>query len=197
LPLPAAAGKDIPTLIAEITANLAQVESLADGLSNLQFNWAPEPGRWSIGQNLAHLTTINGPDLHRFRSAIHTGRDQAMTGKGPFRYAFLFRTFAASQEPPVKRRFKAPKYFEPPAEVDPARVIAEYRRIAAELRELAGKADGLHLACVKVDMSVLPAILRPIVKMPLGARFELLTAHDRRHLVQATEVRRHPRFPGA
>jgi hypothetical protein len=195
--MPAKHGKEMVTIIAELDANLAQAESLAGGLSDRQFNWTPAPGRWSIGQNLAHLLSVNEPDVHSLAAAIRSGRDEAMTGKGPFIYGLLFRKFAASQEPPVTRKFKAPKYFDPPAHLDPAPVVERYRRVSGELRRLAQEADGLHLACVKTDLSAFPPPLRAIVKMPLGARFELLTAHDRRHIVQAGEVRRHPQFPGA
>jgi hypothetical protein len=193
--MPATLGKTMPALAAEIEANLAQVESLANGLSIGQFNWSPEPGKWSIGQNLAHLTTTNGPDVDSLRRGIEVGRAEGMTGKGPFYYSFFVRQFISSQEPPVKRKFKAPKYFEPPAEVEPVSLVAEYRRISEELQRLAREADGLHLDCVKVDLSAFPPLLRSVIRMPLGARFELLTAHDRRHIAQAGEVRRNSRFP--
>jgi hypothetical protein len=193
--MPATPGKTMPAIAAEIEANLAQVKTLANGLSIGQFNWSPEPGKWSIGQNLAHLTTVNGPDVDALRRGIETGRAEGMTGKGPFHYSFFVRQFVSSQEPPVKRKFKAPKYFEPPTEVEPSSIVDEYRRISEELQRLAREADGLHLDCVKVDLSAFPPMLRAVIRMPLGARFELLTAHDRRHLAQAGEVRRNPRFP--
>jgi hypothetical protein len=193
--MPAIPGKTTAVIAAEMEANLAQVEALAYGLSISQFNWSPEPGRWSIGQNLAHLVVVNGPDVGSLQRAVTTGWDEAMTSKGPFRYSFPVRQFVASQEPPVKRRFKAPGYLQPPGEVEPGAILAEYRRISTELRRLAREADGLHLDCVKVEMTALPPMLRPFIRMPLGGRFELLTAHDRRHIAQAGEIRRNPRFP--
>jgi hypothetical protein len=193
--MPATPGKTMPAIVAEIQANLAQAEDLAKGLSIGQFNWSPEPGTWSVGQNLAHLTIVNGPDVHSLGRAVEAGRSEGMTGKGPFYYSFPVRWFVSSQEPPVKRKFKAPRYFEPPAEVEPESVLAAYRRISEEFQRLARKADGLHLDCVKVDMPAFPPLIRALIRMPLGARFELLTAHDRRHLAQAGEVRRNPHFP--
>jgi hypothetical protein len=183
------------TIVAEMEANLAEAESLTNGLSISQFNWREVPGKWSIGQNLAHLTVVNGPDIHSLRRAVEAGRSEGMTGKGPFYYSFLVRQFVSSQEPPVTRKFKAPKYFEPPTEVEPAGVSAEYRRISQELQGLARQADGLHLDCVKVDLSAFPPLLRAVIRMPLGGRFELLTAHDRRHIAQVRHIRRNPHFP--
>jgi len=168
---------------------------LAAGLSREQFNWRPAPGRWSIGQCLAHLNTVNGGDLAPLKAAIESGIARRQTGEGPFTYGLLSRKFIASMEPPSKRKFKAPAYYQPPPAVEPAPTLVEYRRIAAEIRKLAQSAAGLHLARVKTSLPALPAILRALVKMPLGARFEALAAHDRRHLWQAEEIRNDPAFP--
>ena len=188
-------GNDLAVLVSEIEANASHAQSLAAGLSREQFNWRPEPGRWSIGQCLAHLNTVNGGDLAPLREAIEAGKARKQTGDGPFTYGFLSRKFVASLDAPVKRRFKAPKYYEPVAESDPAGTLAEYYRIAGEIRKLAQSAAGLDLARVKSTLPALPAPLRAIVRMPLGARFELLAAHDRRHLWQADQVRNHPQYP--
>ena len=190
-----ALGNDLAVLITEIDANVSHAESLAHGLSHQQFNWRPEPGRWSIGQCLAHLNTVDGLDLAPVRAAIDAGRSRKLTGTGPFTYGLLSRKFIAGMEPPVKRKSKAPKQYVPPAEADPQTTLAEYRRISAEMRRLAHSATGLHLARVKTTLPLLPALLRPFIKMPLGARFELIAAHDRRHLWQAEQVRNHPDFP--
>ncbi len=181
--------------IAEIEANESRAEALVLGLSNQQFNWRAEPGRWSIAQCLSHLNVINGLDLTPLREGIRAGRARNLTGPGPFTYGLISRKFVASMEPPVTRKFKAPAAYVPPPEADLARTIGEYRRISEEVRQLAEASAGLDLTKVKISMPALPAILRAFVKMPLGARFSLLTAHDRRHLWQADQVRQHPAFP--
>jgi DinB superfamily len=190
-----ALGNDLAVLITEIDANVSHAESLAQGLSHQQFNWRPEPGRWSIGQCLAHLNTVDGQDLAPVRAAVDDGRSRQVTGSGPFTYGLLSRKFIASMERPVRRKSQAPKRYVPPAEADPQDTLAEYRRISVEMRRLAQSAAGLDLARVKSTLPALPALLRAVVKMPLGARFELITAHDRRHLWQAEQVRNHPDFP--
>lgn len=182
-------------LAATIQANVGRAEALTRGLSHAQFNWRPEPGQWSMAQALTHLNIVNGQDLKPIQSAIEKGRRQGLTGRGPFTYGFFSRKFIASMEPPVKRKFKAPEYYQPPADSDLAQTLGEYRRIASELRTLTRAAAGLHLGRVRTTLPALPAFLRPILKMPLGARFELILAHDRRHLWQADQLRNHPAFP--
>ena len=187
-------GNDLAVLITEFDANVSHAESLAAGLSREQFNWRPEAGRWSIGQCLAHLNTVNGPDVAVLQKALEAGIARRQFGEGPFTYGLLSRKFVAGMEPPVKRKFKAPKNYQPPSESDPVETLAEYRRVSAAMRRLAQSAAGLHLARVKTTLPALPALLRTVIKMPLGARFELIAAHDRRHLWQAEQVRNHVDF---
>ena len=182
-------------LIVEIEANVSHLESLTHGLSDAQFNWKPEPGRWSMAECITHLNIANGGDLAPLDAAISKGRAGNRTGEGPFAYGFLSKKFVATMEPGGKRKIKAPKLYIPPPQAGKDETVKEYRRIAQELRQLTRSADGLHLARIKTAMPALPVALRPFVKMPLGARLHLITAHDRRHLTQAEAVRHDPDFP--
>jgi hypothetical protein len=189
------ASKEIAVLLVAIDENLDNAGKVTSGISREQFNWRPEPGRWSIAQNFAHLNIVNSRDLTALDHAIKDGRANGITAEGPFRYALFGRKFAASQDLPVKGKFKAPKTFVPPPEADLKETIAEYSRIAGEVRGLALAADGLDLARIKIKLSALPAPLRAILKMQLGPRFTLLINHDRRHVWQAGQVRSHQAFP--
>jgi hypothetical protein len=186
---------DIAMLITEIDANLSHAESITHGLSAEQFRWRPGPGRWSIGECFAHMNVTNTIALGAIETGIAKGRASGKTGQGPFQYGLVSRKFIASQEPPANKKFKAPKVFLPPAEVDPDATMAEYRRLAGELKRLTRSADGLHLARVKIMMPALPAVLRAIVRIPLGGQLLLTTTHDRRHLWQAEQVRNDQNFP--
>jgi hypothetical protein len=190
-----AMSEDLAILIVEMDSNVSHLESIAAGLSREQFNWRPEAGRWSIGECICHLNIVNAGDIAPLRAAIESGRARGLTGAGPFQYGFLSKKFIASMEPPVKKKFKAPKSYFPPADSEPKSAIAEYGRVSAELRKLAVSANGLDLARVKTEMPALPRPLRLFVKMALGARLTVLTTHDRRHLWQAEQVRNHVQFP--
>jgi hypothetical protein len=187
--------EDIALLITEMDANVSHLESLAHGLSNAQFNWKPDPKRWSMAECVTHLNIVNRGDIAPLEAAITQGRAGNRTGEGPFTYGFLSRKFIATMEPTSGSKIKAPKAYIPPPQADKDATVTEYRRIATELRRLAKNADGLHLSRIKTAMPALPAALRPFVKMALGARLHLITAHDRRHLSQAERVRDDPGFP--
>src|SRR5207302_11312514 len=121
-----------------------------------------------------HLNLINGADVPQLQSAIDAALAKGVKGEGPFQYGLLSRKFVASMEPPVKRKLNAPKQYLPPSDATLEETMAEYRRISANLRALIKNSDGLHLGKVKTKLSGIP-----ILRMALGARFNLLTTHDR------------------
>jgi hypothetical protein len=185
----------VAQFLQEFDANVERARRVAGGLSRSQFNWRPEPGRWSIGQCLSHLNVVNGQDIGPIEEAISRARARGIAGEPPFRYGPLSRRFIESMEPPVRSRMKAPKSYQPPAEADPETTLAEYLRIADRLRSLIAASEGIDLRRAKTSLPALPPLLRAIVRMPLGARFAVVAAHDRRHLWQAEQVRVHPGFP--
>lgn len=183
-------------LIEELRDDYEQFENIQEDaleltatLSDEQFRWRPAPQRWSIAECLAHLNVVDGLDLPVVRDAIEAGRSAGLVGKGPFRYGFLSRSFVRFSGPPAKFKFKAPQVYLPPIGQPKSRVMGEFASIHQQLLELISKSNGLDLARIQVRTPF------PYVKFSLGQRFALLAAHDRRHLRQAWEVRKHPNFP--
>jgi hypothetical protein len=148
----------------ENTANIEKAKSLTAGLSAGQMNWRPQPGKWSIAQNLEHLNFGNR-GLDTIASSIAAARAKGIIGNGPFRYGWLSSLIMKSMVPPPKRKFKAAKIYTPPLDVDAAKARADYLGGRARLTELLQKADGLDLARAKTPFGHLK-----LAKMPLGAR---------------------------
>lgn len=178
---------DLLSLAGQIRETLVNFESLCVGLSSSQFNWSPAPASWSVAQCLTHLNSANAQDLPVLSTAIAAA---TLRHPGPYRYSWLWRTFVQFMEPPVTTKFKAPKFYLPPPTAEPAATLREYHRVSNALLDLIAQANGLDLARIKTP---LPSI--PFLKMPLGARLALITAHDRRHLVQARHVCAQSAFP--
>ena len=187
--------RDTEVVIDALDTNLRTAEEVTRDLSPQQFNWRSQPGRWSIAQCLGHLNILNVLDLAPIEALIQDARARGVTAQGPFKYGYLSRKIAASQDLPVKSRFKAPRKFVAPPDMDLPGTVAEYRRINREIRRLVLASDGLDWSRLKIGMSAMPAPVRALFKMPLGARFTLLMNHDRRHLWQAGQVRAHADFP--
>ncbi|HYL39567.1 MAG TPA: DinB family protein [Bryobacteraceae bacterium] len=162
---------------------------LSAPLDESQWNWKPAPARWSIAECLTHLNVVNGLDLPQITDVMKRGRADGWTGTGPFRYGFLSRRFVRMSEAPGKIKMRAPKVYLPSLVQSKEIVVAEFLSIHDRLRQLVVESNGLDLARIKVPSPF------PWVKFPLGARFAVLTAHDRRHLRQAWEARKQPDFP--
>ena len=181
----------IARLIWELERNRKEADALTAGLSAKAFNWRPEPNKWSIGQCLHHLALFNEPDLPHLDRAIADARSKGWLHPGPYDYGFLTPLFIASIEPPPRNRFPAPGGFLPPAaDLSLATTLGRYHEVTETLIRRLRDADGLDLGKAHTALPVLP-----LLKMPLGGRFALLAAHDRRHLWQAKQVRHHPAFP--
>ena len=178
---------DLEALMCEFESIHREAEALTANLTDAQFVWKPAAGKWSVMECFAHLVIVDGTDLPGICSAIEDAQARGVTGRGPFRYGVLSGWFVRSMEPPVKRfKVSAPPQYVPPAVVkDPRETVNGFLRIQDEIRDLLGEADGLDLARVKVLLPVGPGL-----KMSLGRRFQLLAAHDRRHLWQAKQVLR-------
>ena len=179
----------VSKLLNENTANIEKAKSLTASLSAAQMNWQPQPGKWSIAQNLAHLN-FGYQGFDTIASSIAAARAKGIIGNGPFRYGWLSSWLVKSQEPPPKRKFKSAKAYAPSPDVDAAKAVADYLRMNARLGELIQEADGLDLARAKTPFGPIKWAI-----MPLGARLAHLVTHDRRHLWQAEQVRNDPNFP--
>ena len=178
----------VSKLLDENTANIEKAKSLTAGLSAEQMSWRPQPGKWSIAQNLEHLN-FGYPYLDTMASSIAAARAKGILGNGPFRYGWLSSWIMKSQEPPPKRKFKTAKANAPSPDLDAAKALADYFRYTARIAELIQNADGLDLARAKTPWPF------KWTKMPVGALLTHMTTHDRRHLWQAEQVRNDPNFP--
>ena len=185
-----------PDLVEELRDYYEQLENIKEDaleltapLEDTQFNWRPSLKRWSISECLCHLNLASGLDVPMLTEEIERGRAAGLTAKGPFRYGFLSRAVIRFTEPPANFKTRAPKAYRPASGQPKDKVVAEFISIHDRLLDLISKSNGLDLARIKV-----PTLL-PKVKFSLGQRFALLAAHDRRHLRQAWDVRKHPNFP--
>lgn len=164
---------------------------LARQLSFEQFNWRPDAGRWSIGQCVAHLNITLERYLPVLEQTAADGRRQGRLASGPFVASMFERWFFTSLEPPPGRRARTPQAFVGGTALTVAAELERWQALHLRLAESMRAADGLDLRRLKVRSQFAP------VSFSLGATFSVLLAHERRHIWQAREVRKHPGFPSA
>jgi hypothetical protein len=165
-------------------ANFAQdAKGLTKGLSETQFNWRPAPEEWSIEECLAHLIIVGHWEVKAIEQAIDTARARGITGSGPFRYGTIDRFVIDLTRPPVKRRFPAPRRFQPLHGQPVTAVVPTFTHLQSQFQILTERADGLDLARVKVATPI-----SSLLRMSLGGMFAQIAAHERRHMDQARRV---------
>jgi len=166
-----------------------QAMQLTEGLNEERFNWRPQAGQWSIEECLAHLLIAGNWEIRAIEDAIGRAKARGMTGAGPFRYGPFERLIVRKTEPPVKRKFTAPKHFRPLHGQPVTAVLPSFLHLQSQLTLLAQSAEGLDLARIKV-----PTPISRLIRLSLGMTFAQVAAHERRHLEQAWRVRR--QLPG-
>jgi hypothetical protein len=182
----------LASLTAEVEDLRARANRLASGLTRTQFNWQPDEGRkWSVGQCLDHLARANTLYLEAVTRAIDAApprpADQPLTARANA----LGRWFIATLEPPPRMAVRAPKAIQPVSSLDPA---------DAERRFM----NSLVLLCGVVARAWSVDPNRTRFRNPLArgwrlfnvtAALQIMTAHSRRHLWQAEQVRARPEWP--
>lgn len=171
---------------------LSNTEELVTGLTFEQFHWRPKLSHWSIGECISHLIEVDRTDIPLIGDSIEAGHAQGVYRPGPYRYSLRSQWFIRQIEPPVSLRFRTAKRYDPVPNLLPSKVMSEFRDVNRRIQQLLERADGLDLARNSV-----PSPFSSWLHFPLGQRFRLVAAHDRRHLWQAWKVRRNPDFPAS
>ncbi len=165
-------------------------QKLVDGLTDAQLNWRTEPGSWSIAECLEHLNTTSRQMIGRIDEAMRSAPPAKSANTKQARHGLIGNWFIRTLEPPVKRKFKAPKVFLPETQHSPEQIIQEFMAIQDQFTERIGKANNFDLSRIKIT-----SLATRLLKLNLGAWFAALAAHERRHLWQAREVKKHADFP--
>lgn len=183
---------DVDELARQFHENRDHAQRLAGTLSHFQFNWRAAPERWSIAECLQHLNTTEYLVLKTARPIVDRAKAQGITGKGPFTYGWFSRWFEGIMEPPPKRAFKAPAAFAVPpgSSLDRDKTLADFAALGTKWQECLDLSRQLDLKRIKV-----PSAAMPLMRLPLGATYRVQTAHERRHLWQAEQVRKDAKFP--
>jgi hypothetical protein len=181
---------EIERLLYQVKVIRQEADGLVAGLDGEHFNWRPPDGGWSIAQCFDHLNVTNRRFLEILKPSVAQARREGKLHDGPYTYSFLSRWMFSAVSPPVKRKFRAPRRFQPAPEKSPDAVMSEWVNTHEELVEVLHEASGLDLSGIKV-----PSPVTRLVRYNLGMAFWILTAHDRRHLAQVRNIRNSTGFP--
>jgi len=176
---------DADAVSRHVTDSRRRAQELAGGLTPEQLTRRPQPDKWSIAECLAHLNMTAATVQRLMAKAIERGKQEKKFGSGPFSIGAKGRLLVWIAEPPPKFRIRAPKNVRPPAKIDdPQNLLPAFLKAQDEWERLMRESEGLHMAKIKVGPPASPFRAR------LSAALPWMMAHQRRHLLQAENVKR-------
>ena len=175
---------DVDSLLAEVDRQNAEVDSWVERLDDTARTWRPDPTRWSLAGHVEHLNIVNAAYLGVLESTIADARaGGGPESDGPYRHPFIARRFVRMMEPPPSMRMKTARAMTPDPAVDATTPFETFAKQQDQLVSLIAGSRGLDLG--------------KILRLSLGTGFEVLLAHNRRHLWLIQEVLEHDDFPGS
>jgi hypothetical protein len=180
---------DLASVHEQIGRLIDDVRQATSGLTYAQFNWRPEPGKWSIAENIAHMTRVASVYLPHIDAAIQDGHKRGVTGPGPYKYGWFGNLFVKMSEPPPKQKFKAPRAMQPPVE-SRLDIVQDFEEMHRKLQRTVESANGLDLGRVSVRSPI-----TPLIRFTLGQSLQVMAGHGRRHLWHCNQVRSNAHFP--
>lgn len=175
-------------LISELDAADQRAIALAKSLTPTQLNWAPRPGAWSVGQCLDHLCISNEEYVAAMSPSL-TNRQPAVVQEitpGWFGRWFIRRFIAPSTK---LKKVSAPKKIRPAVRIE-QNVLERFLAGNRAARDLIDRARNYDVNRIRFSNPFIPGI-----RFTVGTGFEILSQHQRRHLLQAERVRGSADFP--
>lgn len=170
-------------MIAEADRQREQVTALLDALDDQAFSRRAGPGRWSVGEQIAHVALTDRPYLAAIEAALREGRARDRRSGGPFKGGMLGNWFARALEPPPRRRLRTRPDLMPPPGLERHAVRDDFAACRRELAATIASAADLDLDRIKIRSPFLS-----LLKMPVFSAFHVLLAHGRRHIWNATRT---------
>lgn len=156
----------------------ARGKAMAEQLTETAMRTRPAADAWSPVEILDHLRVTVEQYVFAIDAALAAAPAVAWSDREP-NYGWVWRLFLRSIEPPVKRRFRAPKVFAPGVQPAVEATLQGFLAAHDALIERIHRAAEYDLERVKV---VSPG--NSFLKPPLGCAILTMAAHGRRHLAQ-------------
>lgn len=178
---------DLRSLHDQLDAAERDAEALVLGLVEGQGTRRPDVDSWSIAECLDHLAMGNYLYLRAMEKAATLARAHGRYRRRPVRPGMIGRLFVRMFEPPPTwwSRLTAPRSIRPRSALSLAEAFTGFVSSQAHIRIfLRGHAD-LDLTGVRFPNPFVRGI-----RFSIATGLHVLTAHERRHLWQAWQIRR-------
>jgi hypothetical protein len=183
------------TEVATITErNIQLLKGKFSNYSQAQLSWKPNEGTWSLNEVFSHLnsyaTYYHSAFLERIEKTRFRSPRENFASSPLGRSAW--QSMKLGKQNNVKRKFNAPKAYNPT--VNPSMVneqeVQDFLKAQHELLTVLEKSIAVSLRKVKVPISI-----SKIIRLRLGDALLFVAYHNERHMQQAINLTKHPKFP--
>jgi hypothetical protein len=161
-----------------------KARDVVSDLSSDQLTYRTREGTWSVAECIVHLSLTTQAHLPLLKSTLDTAREQKLFGQGPFKMDWIGSLLKWSQEPPSRFKIKTTKPFQPINIGTVSEVLSKFLELQNEFIALVEKSGGIALDKIKIQ-----SVFNERMKYNLFSCFQILAAHERRHLWQAEQVK--------
>lgn len=158
----------------------AEVRALFSRYSEAQLAARPRPDAWSAAECVEHLNITSEAYLPLLQQAFAAAPQAKSSGERHYRMDFRGWLLKLALEPPPRFKVKTPPKFEPVAITRIADVLPRFLALQEQLNGFVARANRVAMDEVKV---VSPFSAR--MRYNLASCFNVMLAHERRHLWQA------------
>jgi hypothetical protein len=156
------------------------------GLSPAELNWKMHPNSWSIAQNIEHLIIINESYNPVIESAHNGTQKLPFIARIGFIVNFLGRAIFKSSGPDRRKKIKTFAIWSPSESILPPDMLQKFRNHHEKLKTLIQNSAPL----IKKG-TVISSPANRLIVYKLEAAFNIIVAHEKRHLEQCREVLKH------
>ena len=174
-------------LVDELEAMDQRAIAVTRGLDPDQLNWRAAKDTWSIGQCLQHLHVANEVYLPPIAAALERQPHSPVHDINP---GWVGRWFIRNYIEPSSggRRARAPGKIAPGERVDQS-IVDLFLRSNQAARDLVRRASAYDVNRIRFRNPFIP-----LVRFTVGTGLEIVSKHERRHLLQAARVRQDLNF---
>jgi len=175
-------------------ANISLISKKCLHLGENQITWRPSKESWNIQEVLSHLNSYSAYYHQIFIDKIKNTKYKNI--KEHFVPSPLGRSAWKSMKlgrlNNIKRKFRAPKNFNPTYSLDliDDAAVTNFIESQQELIKILDDAEHVNLKKIKVPISI-----SKIVRLRLGDALMFVIYHNERHIQQVSNILEHPNFP--
>jgi hypothetical protein len=159
-----------------------KARDLVSDLTPDEMTYRAREGTWSVAECIVHLSLTTQAHLPLLKSTLDNAFEQNIVSQGPFRMDWIGGLLKWSLAP-SRFKIKTTKPFEPIEIGAVTEVVPKFLELQEQLIATIERSNGISLDKIKIQ-----SVFNERMKYNLFSCFQILAAHERRHLWQAEQV---------